>query len=244
MTSTAERLFFVHVMKTGGATFRRHIEHNLGVEHVYPNPDVDTDLLAANISVEYVVDLPADRVRELQAYTGHFPFAITQILPGPFVTATVLRDPVERTISYLKHCRKYQEQHHGMALEAIYEDPWYFPTWIENHQVKVFSFTPEDHPQLVADVITVDEARVATAKANLESVDFLGLHEHYDDFVGEVSEHFGWTGEVPPSWHVSEPEEIPASFRRRIADDLATDVAFFEHAREQYHRRSGTRATG
>jgi hypothetical protein len=239
-----ERLFFVHVMKTGGATFRRHIENSLGVEHVYPNADIDTDLLAANISVDYLLGLPDERVRELQAYTGHFPFAVTQMLPGSFVTATVLRDPIERTISYLKHCRRYQEQHHGMALEAIYEDPWYFPTWIENHQVKVFSFRPEDHPQVIADVIGIDEARLATAKANLESVDFVGLHERYDAFVREVSDHFGWTGTVPPSWHVSEPEEIAPSFRRRIAEDLATDVEFFEFARELHHRRHPSRATG
>jgi hypothetical protein len=238
------RLFFVHVMKTGGATFRRHIERSLGVEHVYPNPDIDTDLLAANISVDHLLGLPAERVRALHAYTGHFPFAVTQMLPGSFTTATVLRDPVERTISYLKHCRKYQEQHHGMALEAIYDDPWYFPTWIQNHQLKVFAFTPDDHPQVVADVIAIDDARIATARANLESVDFLGLHEHYDEFVREVSAHFGWTAEAPPSWHVSEPEEIAPSFRRRIADDLAADVEFFEFARELHQRRHRARAAG
>jgi hypothetical protein len=230
-------------MKTGGATFRRRIEANLGVDHVYPNPAIDTDLLAANLSVPYLAGLPEERVRELRAYTGHFPFAATQMLPGRFVTLTVLRDPVERTISYLKHCRKYQEEHRGMALEAIYEDPWFFPTMMDNHQVKVFAFAPEDHMETVAEVITIDEARAARARANLESVDFLGLHEHYDDFVRDVSDHLGWDGEAPPSWHVSEAEDIDASFRRRIAEDMAADMAFFEHARELYHRRRA-RATG
>ena len=239
----ADRLFFIHVMKTGGATFRRRIEANLGVEHVYPNAAIDTDLLAANIGVPYLTSLPEERVRTIQAYTGHFPFAATQVLPGDFVTMTVLRDPVERTISYLKHCRKYQEQHHGLALEAIYEDPWFFPTMMANHQVKVFAITPEDGADTIAEVIEIDDRRAGVARDNLESVDFLGLHEHYDDFVREVSEHFGWQGEAPPSWHVSEAEEVPASFRRRIADDLARDIEFFDFARERYHRRNGARAS-
>ena len=37
-------------------------------------------------------------------------------------------------------------------------------------------------------MIPIDEAACgASPGANLESVDFVGLHEHYDDFVGEVS---------------------------------------------------------
>ena len=240
----SSRLFFVHVMKTGGATFRRRIEANLGEEHVYPNASIDTDMLAANLSVQYLLDLPEERVRTLQAYTGHFPFAVTQMLPGRFLTMTVLRDPVERTISYLKHCRKYQEQHHDMALEAIYEDPWYFPTMMKDHQVKVFALAPEDRAETVAEVIDIDADRAARARANLDSIDFLGLHEHYDDFVRDVSEHLGWSGDAPFSWHVSEAEEISASFRRRIADDMAADLEFYEYARERYDRRPRARAIG
>jgi hypothetical protein len=237
LSDPGERLFFVHVMKTGGATFRRHLEVNLGSEHVYPNAAVDEDMLVANLSVKYVAALPAERVRLLKAYTGHFPFAVTQIMPGPFVTLTVLRDPVERTISYLKHCRRYQEQHHDMALEAIYDDPWYFPTMMDNHQVKVFAITPEDEAETAAEVLPIDERRSAIARANLESVDFIGLHEHYDDFVREVSARYGWDGRPPPSWHVSEPETVPESFRRRIADDMQADVAFYEFARELHAGR-------
>jgi hypothetical protein len=236
-----DRIFFVHVMKTGGATFRRHMEANLGVEHVYPNPAVDEDLLAANLSVPYLTSLPEERVRGIQGFTGHFPFVATQILPGPFFTLTVLRDPVERTISYLKHCRKYQEQHHGMALEAIYEDPMYFPTLMQDHQAKVFSITPEDGADTVAEVIDIDDRRLAAACANLETIDVLGLHEHYDDFVREASAHFGWPDTPPPSWHVSEPEEVAASFRRRIEQDMAADIEFFAFARRLHAARAGAR---
>jgi hypothetical protein len=236
-----ERIFFIHVMKTGGATFRRHIEVNLGAEHVYPNAELDPDLLVANLRISYLTSLPEERHRAIQAYTGHFPFVASQVLPGPFTTLTVLRDPVERTISYLKHCRRYQEQHHGLPLEEIYEDEQYFSTLMDNHQAKVFSFTPADRADSIWQTAHVDAARLAQARANLETVDVIGLHEHYDDFVREASERFGWPPAPPPSWHVSEPEEVASSFRRRIADDMAADLEFYEFARELHasrHRRS------
>jgi len=165
-------------------------------------------------------------------------------VPGPVVTMTVLRDPVERTISYLKHCRAYQEQHHGMALEEIYEDPWYFPLMMLNHQVRVFALTLEDDPENATEIVELNDERLGWARGHLESVDFLGLHEHYDDFVEEVTQYFGWSGKSPPNWHVSEPEHVSAALRRRIADDMAIDLEFYEFARELHaerHRRKAAR---
>jgi hypothetical protein len=225
-------------MKTGGASFRRCIEENLGKDRVYPNPAVDTDLLAANLSVSYLQQLPAERVERIQAYTGHFPFTATQMLPGPFVTLSVLRDPVQRTVSYLKHCRTYQPQHEGMTLEAIYEDPWFFPTMMDNHQTKVFAFTPDDHPEQVGDVLEIDDQRLACAKENLASVDLIGLHERYDDFVAEATARFGWAGRTRARWHVSEDAAVPAALRRRIAEDMAFDIDFYEFARGLHAARS------
>jgi hypothetical protein len=55
----ARRYFFVHVMKTGGATFRRHIEDNFPEPGaVYPDPAVDTELREANILVDRLMNLP------------------------------------------------------------------------------------------------------------------------------------------------------------------------------------------
>jgi hypothetical protein len=239
-----ERPFFVHVMKTGGATFRRRMEANLGAEFVYPNTAIDSDMRAANADLSYFRTIPEERMRSLRGFTGHFPFIVTKLVPGPVVTMTVLRDPVERTISYLKHCRVHQEQHHGMALEEIYEDPWYYPLMMENHQVRVFALRLEDDPENATEIVTLDEERLGWAREHLESVDFIGLHSHYDDFVEEVTEYFGWSGKAPPNWHVSEPEHIPESFRRRIAEDMAIDMAFYEFAKELHSRRHPAKATG
>lgn len=232
------RIFFVHVMKTGGASFRRHLEANLGADRVYPDSAVEPDLLIANVSAMPLLEIGDDRWDRIDAVTGHLPFYVSQVLGKPFITLTVLRDPVERTISYLKHCRKYQEQHRGMALEDIYDDPWYYPMLIWNHQVKVFALQPSDGVDTVMEPLLIDQARLDIAKENLRKVDVLGLHDHYDEFLATALERLGWSHLDLPDWHVSEPEDVSDRLRRRIEEDNAMDVAFFDFARELHAARA------
>ena len=68
------RFFFLHVMKTGGATFRQHVVHNFGPGEVYPDPAFETNMFVANTRIEYLRDLAPERKAQIRAYTGHFPF--------------------------------------------------------------------------------------------------------------------------------------------------------------------------
>ena len=56
----------------------------------------------------------------------------------------MLRDPVDRTVSYLKHCKRWHAQHQDLSLDEIYDDYFHFKCFIENHQTKIFSMTTDD----------------------------------------------------------------------------------------------------
>jgi len=226
------RFFFLHVMKTGGATFRQHVVANFGPGEVYPDPAYETNMFVANTRIEYLRNLSPERKAQVRAYTGHFPFLGVEILELPLVTLTLLREPVARTLSYLRHCKRYHENQHDLALEEIYDDPFVNSLFIRNHQAKLFCLEPADEPVTYMHVVEVDDARLATAKANLARVDVIGFTEEYDAFIDQMRTRFGWRfGEVAP-WHVSD-EPWPASdaLKRRIADDNAADVEFYEFAR-------------
>ena len=104
----------------------------------------------------------------------------------------MLRDPVDRTISYLKHCKRFHPQHRDLALEEIYEDGFVFPTLIRDHQVKIFAMTATDRLESYMDVVEIDDERRRLAERNLEQVDLVGLHETYDDFLAALTERYGW----------------------------------------------------
>jgi hypothetical protein len=235
------RFFFVHVMKTGGATFRQHVYANFGPGEVYPVPKVE-DMDRAWL-VETVLGLPADRRAGFRAYAGHFPFVVTDLMPEEFTTLTILRDPVERTVSYLKHCKRYHEHHAELSLEEIYEDEFHYRCFIENHQTKIFSMTTADPLESYMDMLTMDDERLELAKANLERVDVLGLNEHYPQFLDELRGRYGWRFDEVPNRRVSKERKWHPSpeLLQRIADDNAIDMAFYEFAQRLYAQRRDAR---
>jgi hypothetical protein len=225
------RYFFVHVMKTGGATFRRHIEDNFPGA-VYPDPHRDGDLENANILVQRLLGLAEDRRRQITAYTGHFPYIASQLLDPTLTTLTILRHPVDRTISFLKHCQRYNPQHRGCTFEEIYEDGFTFPTLIHDHQAKIFAMTSEDRLESLHDVIPIDEHRLRIACRHLEQVDVIGFQDRHDELLATLESRFGWTFRARKPWRVATEEDaVPGSLRRRIEADNQADLAFYEFAR-------------
>jgi hypothetical protein len=230
-------------MKTAGATFRRHLYGNFGPGEVYPDRRLDKDLTIANVRIDYLTGLSDERHARTRAYSGHFPFMTVTLIGSRPVTITILRDPIERTISYLKHCRRYHPKYQALSLEAIYEIPFFYRSFIHNHQSKLFALSPADRPLSFMHPFEVDERRLETAKANLERVDIVGLQEQFDLLLAEMHDRFGWTIRQRPDRHVSgEAMPIDPSFRRRIADDNAADVAFYEHARRLHADAHRSRA--
>jgi hypothetical protein len=234
----SRQFFFIHVMKTAGTTFENHLRGQFAVESIYPSAKLDGRFPAdvePKISIPFLLALPPERHRSIEVYAGHFPYMVCELLNRDLITCTILRDPVDRTISVLKQFKRLEERYRSLSLEAIYDDPYVFRHFVHNHQTKVFSLTAEDHPRGVARPLSIDAARFALAKANLARVDVVGLTERYDDFIVELKRRFGWwRGGGPPREHrrlvSSEPWEATPTLRRRIADDNVYDLEFYEHA--------------
>ena len=230
--------FFLHVMKTGGGTLRQQIFANFSEDEVYPSGAVDGDMLKANTSLRCLLDIPAQRRSRIRVFAGHFPYVAVQLLEGNFTTITVLRDPVERTLSFLRQFKSQRESLKTAPLEHIYEHPFVFTPYIKNHQAKLFALTPDDKPESYLHALDVDEQRLEAAKRNLERIDVVGTQEHYEQLLSELRRRFGWQLPAIADRNVTSHEELAsASFRRRIAEDNAADVEFFRYASQLCERR-------
>jgi hypothetical protein len=83
---------FLHTMKTAGTALSRAL-----VELTVPWP-ILTDLM-----VDQFVGLPPPLIDRAMLITGHLPYETVELLPDGVALCTVIRDPVERTLSHHAH---------------------------------------------------------------------------------------------------------------------------------------------
>lgn len=254
-------VLFVHVMKTGGTTLFRHLRANYPLDELYPYRKLDIQYngdkvdVQHHLSMSYLASLSEERRRHIRVYTGHFPYMAREILGGDLVTATILRDPVERTISLLRQFRRRVPwardpdqplpKWASFTLEEVYAHPRVHEPLVLNHQTKIFSMRASDQPDSYMDVIHVDEARLALAKENLANVDIVGLTERYDDFLDQVEARFGWAVEreaVANATPADDDAPISDELRRQIIEDNAIDLELYEYAKQLVEGRRARRA--
>jgi hypothetical protein len=258
-TESQPPFFFLHVMKTGGTAFVFNLLQNFAPGEVYPSA-VDKqqpgDLLPY-VSISRLLNVSPERRQAIRMYTGHFPFVACELMGIELRTLTLLRDPVERSLSVLKHFKRHFPRYEPLSLAELYDDPFLFENFVHDHQTKLFSIGVADRPETFASTlthaenrarhlggpdpqrsttITVDDERLAVAKANLARVDLVGVNERYDGFVARLRARFGWWPDgVDTSARVNAADdarslEADAGLRRRIADDNTYDAQLYELA--------------
>jgi hypothetical protein len=252
----APRFFFVHIMKTGGRTLLRHLRDNFELDEMYPYGKLDIRFDGDQVDIRHhlrvgqLLEIPEERTRRIRIYSGHYPYVASELLAGDFTTITVLRDPVERTISLLRQFRRkdpwadpnlrHPAPGEGLTLEEVYANPFVFEPLILNHQTKIFAMTKDDRLDTYMDVIDVDADRLALAKQNLAKVDIIGLTERYDDFLDELTARNGWSIQRQLRKNETPAEDLaPASesLRRQIAADNVIDMEFYEYAKKLVDER-------
>lgn len=247
MTSSSRRFFFVHVHKAAGTSLLVRLRRQFGREPIYPNQsDIDAAArvgalaLAPTLLVSHLLERYRMRRDQIEVVAGHFPLRTPELLGDAFTTLTIVRDPVERILSSLRHHRQLTPEDRGRSLEELYEDPVRFEGMLHNHQVKVFSLTPDEIRRgdgVMANVGTFTPTRLGDAKRGLETVDVLGLHDHVEAMCDELSARFGWHLGDDVHLNSTEPVDVPRSLRRRIEDDNAMDAEFYDFARQLWTAR-------
>lgn len=217
-----DRYFFIHVMKTSGTSFLFYMRQALGDANLYPPPG--PDLVRQRVLLSELRAAGAYR-----GYTGHFPAFAAEIV-GATKTVTILRDPVERTISMLKQHQRLRAP--DQTLEAIYADPDVSGKFLDNHQTKVFAMDASDEPESVFDFLPITRARFDAAAERLARCDVVGFQEDHSRLLATARQAFGWP---PPEKErhafVSPPADLSAPFRERIAEDMAWDRELYDFAR-------------
>jgi hypothetical protein len=244
VSAGSPRFFFVHVQKAAGTSPIFRLRRHFGRAAIYP-PESDKGDVAAVISVDHLLERWRTHRETIRVVTGHFPLSTVDLLDQRFVTFTVLREPVERTLSYLRHHKAVTPEDSGRSLEAIYEDPLRFHGLIHNHMVKVFSLTSTEMTgDGILTRIEFTPDRLERAKENLAHVDVVGLQDGFDSFCDTLTNRFGW--ELGRATHVNrtEPVDVNEALRARIAEDNAMDADLYAFATRLVEERGNALEPG
>lgn len=236
-----QRFFVAHMQKTAGTTLRDRLRASFTDDQVYPNASDGPDPRISVISVSHLQKRWAARGHQIRLLTGHFPVRTGELLDVPFVTMTILRHPVDRTLSFLRH---QAERHQRGATEdtplvEIYEEPFRFVHMIRNHMVRTLSLSPEEmlgHDGVLTPVAYTRE-RLQLAKDALAGLDLFGLQDRFDGFCHELAERYALDVGTPLRSNTTEPADVPDSLVDRIAEDNALDMELYDYGRALYEQR-------
>jgi hypothetical protein len=190
--AAARPIFFCHIPKTAGTSVRRALEEAFTPHMIMP----DAFMIARNegryppISIfKDGLSLQPGAVRLLR---GHYPFAARRLLEDP-LTITVLRDPVQRSISELRHLVSIGILDRIEIVRSLEANV--LPA-MSNAQVQFLSAGPDEefHWDAPCDANTrfePGEAELEIALQALEAIDILGLVEDMAGFSARLTQTIG-----------------------------------------------------
>ena len=112
----------MHVPKTAGSSLRRFLERTVREAGGSVGERSRDGIWSADsesyLSYEEFCSDEAARYRESDLLCGHYPFHVSELLAPETVIVTVLRDPLERVLSHVKHQMELERQTHAHIVEG------------------------------------------------------------------------------------------------------------------------------
>ena len=242
MASEPTRYFIVHLQKTAGTSLRDRFRSTFDESAIYPNAGDGRDKRLSVISLAHLLERWRVRRDESRLVAGHFPLSTVELLDADFITLSVLRPPVERTLSYLGHQKRLNQADRERSLEEIYSDPFRFNGLIRNHMVRMFSIGSTEMRAGDGILTDVDDSTelLERAKEGVAGLDAFGLQPSFGEFCDELASQFDLDLGEPRRSNATEREDRPAGLVDRIMEDNALDLQLYDFA-EQLHAERRTR---
>lgn len=214
-SNTNRLILFIHLPKTAGTTLLEM------VTRFYPPENIQ--LLYENDA--YVeTKLSEDRQGQIKCVYGHFSFGLHQYASRPFTYVTMLREPIERSISLYY----FKKPEHNQTLRQFFNSN-YLPKY--NHQTYLLAGGCYD---------------LKRAKENLQKYfSVVGLTERFVESLFLMKKEFGWH-QIASYWFSNvtanrlKKEQIPQDEIELIRKNNELDLQLYTFASELFEEKMKT----
>ncbi len=235
-----QTVVFLHIPKTAGTTVS-----NIILRNQYQR---DTLFFVDLKKPDAFLNLSEHERARLRVIHGHFLYGIHNLLPNPAVYFTLLRDPVDRIISYYYFVMRDHQLPHpynvirerNMSLEDFARNDLIFD--MQNGQTRMLAghqdtYVVHAHTQLPP----CTRADLEQARHNLQHhFAEVGIQEYFDEMLILLGRTLGWRDVYYRPQLVSrnrkKKEEIAPETRRVIEQHNDLDMELYTTVREQFEQ--------
>jgi GSCFA family/Sulfotransferase family len=189
----ANRLLFLHIPKTAGMSMRAYLHNQYLPTELFP-PTIMSEAATFNRPLQ-----------DFLLYCGHYQPNFARMVPPGTRTLVILREPVSRLLSALKHMRRdphFSPNHalaRGKTLSALVGTPELMASqfnvqvnWLANvmdseEANDYINDNPDFNHSSIEDPAT-QEARFQRAKETLQAIDFIGFTEDLRPVLAQLSD--------------------------------------------------------
>lgn len=231
-------MFFIHIMKTAGTSFRKMLTESLDESLTYPN---DKDLRKTKNGFypslsEIIQQMQSGDLRNFQILCGHYPFFLGELVFKEPKYIVFLRDPVSRTISMIEHRKLKTPAYQKLSYEEILDNEAFVKNQLENYQTKVFAFNGLEQCNRDTNMplkITAENFKLALDR--IDKVDIIGITEYFNESINLVEKKFRFNfNKLLYANRGAYDIQISQKVRQKIVDINEYDLALYDYAKSRF----------
>lgn len=238
-----EVIFFMHIPKTAGTTFRYIIQYQYKPNAIYELYDHS---ITHSQRLDKLLNLSWPRKQQIKIVNAHFGFGLHEFLHRPYTYITFLRNPIDRVVSmyyYLHRTRNIQTN--PLPPDLSLKDFVQKYQRIQNGMTKYLSGVilkdqlADQSPKSTQNSPWATETDLELAKKNLkEHFKVIGLAERFDESLILFKKTLGWKIPLYDKNNVSKnrqaTRDVSEDTLRLIEKANEFDIQLYEYAKEVF----------
>ncbi|TVS09130.1 MAG: hypothetical protein EA423_00500 [Phycisphaerales bacterium] len=245
-------LIHLHIPKNAGTTLSRMVKLRLVSRpptRLLAHSTVlgKYDVAGLDKRIDAIASLPEREQRRVRFFEAHCAFGIHERLPGPHRYMTIIREPVDRTLSVFGFCKKKGFIDANTTLDQFLDSLPENPVW-QTNDAQIRYLAGERGVIDTRPVGAVDREMLELAKKRLDEMFFVGVMERFDESVVLLGRQLGWRGLAYGRSNVNrertKPHELDYAQRELILSHNRLDTELYEHARDLLQRRIDAQGPG
>jgi hypothetical protein len=226
-------IIFIHIPKTAGTTLDKIIERQYESKAIFK-----TEPTRHWESIDEFKNLPNSQKKKFKIIMGHMYFGLHEYLPVRSTYLTMMRDPIDRIISYYYYVLRYPgsylypavtSQHMSLkefAMSGLSKE-------LENFQTRLLA------GDMKVDLRRYSESSLERAKENITNhFGLVGISEKFDESLLLMKRVFGWNSTYYVKLNVTKnrpsKKEIPKETLDVIEENNSLDVELYKYIRGKF----------